>query len=197
MQTESSFSSKTLLIILALAVVVSLIGVYAGTSFLGWRQKQANSAKLEGLDKGEGSKLRAGESIPEIPLIALDGTTSSTSLLSADTDVLLFFVAINCEPCTEAVTSWYPLADQIPPNITTYAICQDDVEYARVYADKTEMIFPVFCDTARTFDRQFDVNIYPTVIGVRKGGTIAFIKHGFDTSFDPVTASTMLMSAAE
>ena len=197
MQTESSFSSKTLLIIIALAVVVSLVGVYAGTTFLGWRQKQANAEKLEGLDKGEGSKLRAGEMIPEIEMLALDGSPTSTVELTADRDALLFFVAINCEPCTEAVTSWFPLADQIPPNIVTYAICQNDVEYAKVYAEKTEMLFPVFCDTAHVFDSRYDVNIYPTVIGVRKGGTIAFIKHGFDTSFDPMTASTMLMAGAE
>jgi peroxiredoxin len=195
MESGILLTKRNVTILLTAVIVVAIFGALAGNGLLAWQQQRANAAKLAGLEAGESSRLRAGDPIPEIELLTLDGNATTTTELSADQDLLLFFVAINCEPCTEAVTSWFPLADHVPSHIAIYAVCQEYAEYARVYVDKTGMIFPTFCDTARTFDNKYDLNIYPTVVGIRAGGTIAFIKHGFDTEFDPMTAAQMLMAS--
>ncbi len=121
--------------------------------------------------------------MPDVALVSLDGAVTSPAALSAQTDALILFLAIDCEPCTEVVQTWQPYADKFPEGVRVYGICQDEAEYAKVYAEKTAFPFPLYCDTAMVFGNEFELNVYPTVVGVHRGGAIAFIRHGLRREF--------------
>lgn len=185
--------SKKVLVLLAIGVVVvSFLGVVAGTQFLSWRQERERQHRLEGLDSGEASKLRAGQKVPAVPLVGLDGSATSLVELCEATDALILFLAIDCEPCTEVVQTWHAYAGTFPEAVQVYGLCQDEPEYARAYAEKTASPFPLYCDTASVFGSEFELNVYPTVIGVKRGGTIRFIRHGFRPEFTPDKAVALL-----
>jgi peroxiredoxin len=194
---EIRLSKKALLFIAVGVVLVSFLGVLAGTRFLSWQQERDRHQRIEGLDRGEGSKLRAGQTMPDVLLVGVDGTTTSPSELSSQGSALLLFLAIDCEPCSEVVQTWHPYASRLPQDVRVYGICQDEVEYARVYAEKSGFPFPLYCDTAMVFGNEFELNVYPTVIGVHQGGTIKFIRHGFQPEFTPDKAVALLVGGGQ
>ena len=116
--------SKRAIVLSAVAVfVVAFLGVMAGTKYIEWRQIKWKEKRLAGLATGQSSKLRAGEKIPEIPLVGLDGTPTSTRTITDQNNSLYLFVSVSCDLCTEVTRSWFGYVDRIPPEVKVYGIC--------------------------------------------------------------------------
>lgn len=180
--------ARTLVLIAVGVILMAFLGVLGGNAFMDWQLKRRDAQKLEGLNKGESSRLRTGDTFPDIALVGVDGLSTSTSALNANGKTLHLFLSVGCEPCTEAVQIWSDHINDLPSEIAVVGITKDHPVVARGYAERYQIPFPIYCDTNAVLDSVYDLNIYPTVVGTAQGGRIAFIHHGFDPSFTPEKA---------
>lgn len=187
-------TGKTI-ILLAGVLIAAFLGMLGATEYLEWRKHSRFQKKIGGLEKGESTSLRQGLIFPDIELVGLDGTSINSQKLSENVNVLYLFLSIGCDPCTEAVQSWVNAKRDIPGNVRIYGLCEDDVDYTKVYVTKTGFPYPVFCDTAHVLSTRYDMNVYPSAVGVRQDGTIAFVKHGIGKDFSPFEESQNLIKS--
>jgi len=187
--------SRTGNIFLIIGVIAAaFLGVVAGTEFISWRKKSHYYKKVEGLQEGESTLLRKGNQFPQVELVGLDRTSTSTQKLGEGANVLYLFLSVGCDPCTEAIKSWIKFEGKIADNVKVYGLCEDDVDYTKVYVEKTGFPFPVYCDTNYVFSAQYDMDVYPSAVGVNSDGTIAFVQHGVGDDFSPLEATERLIS---
>lgn len=191
--TESA-STRTLVLAAAGILIVAFIGVMAGNKFLSWRESTNLEQRLEKAEAGQASALRAGQRLPAVDIVGTDGMSTNVLAFTRDGDLILMFVSITCEPCTESVRSFGTAAKQ--DQVRIIGICEDEVEYAKVYVDKNAIPFAVYTDVNSVFFEEHGISVFPTVIGVRRGGDIAFIKHGADSDFEFEDAVELLRSPA-
>lgn len=184
MKTDSpNARTRTWLIVAAAALLVAgFLGVLAGNEFMEWRHRRAMTKRIEQARTGEASYLRPGDALPDVPVVGLDGTQTGLAALSRDQDMIILFISTDCEPCTKAVESWNKEWSGSGPPLVI-GLCDNDVEYARVYANKTGFRFPLFCDSAHVLSEQHALDVFPSVIGVRQGGIVAYIQHGIGEGF--------------
>lgn len=187
-------AGKTTLLI-AGVLVAAFLGMFGASEFMHWREQAKYDQKMAGLETGESSLLRQGEKFPEIELTALDGTTISSQTLSDGSNALYLFLSVGCDPCTQAIEHWTKFQGKIPDNVKIYGISEDDIEYVKIYINKTGFPFPVYCDSKQELSSKYEMNIFPSAIGVSAAGTIAFIRHGIDDKFSPLEASEKLLSS--
>ncbi len=94
MSGEMQVSKRTIVLLAVAVFVMGFLGVMAGTKYIEWRQNKWKEKRLAGLATGQSSKLRAGEKIPEIPLIGLDGVPTSTRAITDKNNSLYLFVSV-------------------------------------------------------------------------------------------------------
>ncbi|UCE65241.1 MAG: redoxin domain-containing protein, partial [Candidatus Zixiibacteriota bacterium] len=49
---------------------------------------------------------------------------------------------------------------------------------ARLYADERNIPFPLYCDTARSFQSEYGIMAFPTLMVLDKNGIIRYINFG-------------------
>ena len=189
----SMINAKTIILI-AGVLIAAFLGVIGATEYLEWRKSSNFEKKVGGLETGESTLLRQGNKFPQVELVGLDGTSTNSQTLGEGTNILYLFLSVGCDPCTEAIASWIKFQGQIPDNVKIYGLCEDDVDYTKVYVAKTGFPFPVYCDTGHVFSVRYDMDVYPSAVGVRDDGTIAFVRHGINESFSPIEAAQKLVS---
>ena len=195
MSEGPKLTKRTILFIILAVIIMSFLGVLSGMKFIQWRQSARIQKRLDGLRSGESTKIRKGQYLPEIALVALDGSPVATSALAIDGDKIILFVSVSCDPCTEMTKAWYPYSKDLPEGVRIIGICQDPLDYARIYVQRTGFPFPLYCDTNKIFDEEYDMNIYPSVIGAYAGGQIAFVIHGMGEDVTPIMAMKLLKEA--
>jgi peroxiredoxin len=161
----------------------AFLGVLAGTEYIEWRKAGHYQNKVDSLQAGESSLLRQGDAFPVVELVGLDGTATDTRAVSNGRYVLYLFVAVGCEPCTEALQAWADHQADLPADIKIYGLSEDKLEAVRAYVQQIGFAYPVYCDTNYMFSSEYDMNIYPSIIGTRPEGTIAFVQHGISRDF--------------
>ncbi len=160
---------------------MAFLGVMAGNQYLSWRESADLQDRLADAAAGESSALRPGQQLPSVTIVGTEGVTTDILSFSRDADLFIVFLSISCEPCTESVRAFGEGTRN--GEIRVVGVCEDDVEYANVYAEKNAIPFSVFSDTGSIFFEQYGVNVFPTVVGVHRGGEIAFVRHGADSGF--------------
>ena len=133
--------------------------------------------------------------MPDVDIIGTNGMSTNIQAFSRDADLILVFLSITCEPCTESLRAFGASAEG--GQVRVIGICEDDVEYAKVYVAKNAIPFAVYSDTGSVFFEKYGVHVFPTVVGVHRGGDIAFVKHGADPSFGYEDAIHLLRDATE
>jgi len=158
-------NGKTIILIVGV-LVAAFLGVIGATEYLEWRKLSHFEKKTKGLETGESTLLRQGNKFPVVELVELDGYSTNSQKLNEGTNILYLFLSVGCDPCTEAIASWIKFQGQIPDNVKIYGLCEDDVDYTKVYIAKTGFPFPVYCDTGHTFSVRYDMDVYPSAVGV-------------------------------
>jgi peroxiredoxin len=171
------------LLLAAAVAAMAFLGVIAGNWYLERQRHREVSGKIERLPGGTATGLRKGDAFPDLPLVDLEGQPTTTAAVAGGTPSVVIFVSIHCETCTEAVLAWSAGAREVPPGANVFAIADNEREYVRVYAEKTDFPFPLYCDEAGRFGDEFDVTVYPTAVGVDETGRIAFVRHGFEHGY--------------
>lgn len=180
---QGSTQSKTWLVLIAVGILLmSFLGVMVGTRFVEWKHDRGMADRVELAKSGEASVLRPGQRLPDVDVVSVDGMSTGLLAFARDQNLIVLFVSVNCEPCTEAVQTWNASQEDYP-GIRVVGVCDDDIEYARIYAQKTGFRFPLLCDTGRVFSEQYAMDIFPSVVGVGRGGTIAYVQHGIGEGF--------------
>lgn len=135
--------------------------------------------------------LGAGMLLPDVAVVAIDGMATGLLAFARDGDLIVWLLSADCGPCDSVVTSWsrQPAAPGSPRVVGVYS---GPWEAARGHVRSLEPRFPLLCDTAQVFISQYAAMAYPTAIGVRRGGRIAYIRRGFDRAFGLAEAAAAL-----
>ncbi len=172
--------SRTWLVLVAVGtLLMSFLGVMAGNYYLEWRRSRSGEQSSSQAERPIEVNLHPGDRFPDVPIVSVDGMSTGTLPFARDRDAIYVFLALDCEPCVAAIQEWnrFELPQTAPRLI---GICDDDLETARNYAREAALRFPLLCDTGAVFHREYAMDVFPTVVGVRRGGQIAYVRHGLD-----------------
>lgn len=95
------------------------------------------------------------------------------------------FMSLGCHPCQQESEKWQKiLAEKHPEEFAVLGVCYDKTEQIQAYLKEHGFTFPIFCDSARLFMRDWSVAQFPTVAVVNREGKIAKVYSGFHPDFD-------------
>lgn len=182
---KSGSLSKTQWIIAVLVVlVVAFVGSMAGSWFAGWRQDKAHHEKLEELYSSSPANVLIGDRLPDEELIDFDGKIVDLERLIEGHKTMVFFLAPTCDMCIELIDAYRRETEGFPADLEAFAICPDIPEEARVYAGEHDLPFPLYCDTAQSFQASHGVVAFPTLMALDTHGIVRYINFGMMDDYD-------------
>ena len=188
--------SKGLLIRLGSLVLMALI--------LGWGSQcrengqgdtesdTSGSTHSHGEDSSQGEDLKPRMVFPDIEVTTQEGIEVSTADLIYGRDTIVIFVQIGCGACSDVMEVWSKHKDQIPAGLNVIAFAEDEPEYVKQYAEETNFPFPLYCDEWMLFSMDYNMGVYPSMIGVRDNGVIAYVGKPVTPEFTPEKAWNLL-----
>lgn len=161
-----------------LVFVVAFIGATAGRWFAGWRQDRARREKLEKLYSSNPARLNVGDPFPQVKLLDLGENPINTKTAIDGHMTLVFFLAPTCDMCSDLIEAYRKNIDRLPPELSVFGICPDTPAMARLYADEHNLPFSLYCDTAQSFQFDYGVIAFPTLIALDEEGVIRYVNFG-------------------
>lgn len=174
---------KMILSWLVVLAVIAWLGVFAGRRVLQWRVDRAHDEKLSGLDVGEATSLRAGMEFPDVLVTAPNGQRVQTGELLVDRRHIVVFVSAACDACSIALARWAEELEELPDDVTVFAITDGVFSEAIDYAERNELRFALYVDESDLFAAEHGVDVIPTAVGVDAERRIRFVQHGIPDNF--------------
>lgn len=176
---SSARSGKTRwLLAVFLVFVMAFIGATAGKWFAERRQDRARRAKLEKLYSSNPAKLNVGDAFPQLELLDLEENPVNTKTAMNEHITLVFFLAPTCDMCSDLIEAYRKNTDRLPSELSAFGICPDTPAMARFYADEHDLPFSLYCDTAQSFQFDYGVIAFPTLMALDEKGVIRYINFG-------------------
>jgi peroxiredoxin len=161
------------------------LGIFAGTRFISWQNDRTMDRRVAGLARGESTKLRAGQPLPDVKLIAADGGITGIASAVGPGSAVVVIISLECAPCVDALLEWQSRTTEDPADPLVIVVCDDPVDRVGTWARETGFSLPLYSDAGHTLSQLYDVSVYPTVIGVDPNGQMVAIRHGFGPDFTP------------
>jgi peroxiredoxin len=136
--------------------------------------------------------LEPGQTFPDVAVLDLEGAKISTEQLTRGYDSLIFFISVSCDACEELIEAWRERTDQIPEHLVVFAVTEEDVTFARRFAESREFPFPLYCDEEGIFSTRYQVVVFPCVVAVTGEGRIAYVGKAVTPEFTPRKAAGLL-----
>ncbi len=188
---------KVLLVIALVAGVALAIvgGNYMGHELAHRRETAEMADRVAKMNRGEAlTGLNAGDPFPGVELVGTAGVTDSRALVAGH-ETLVFFMSTECEPCAEAVRRWS--GAEVPSGVSVFGVIDQPPGARDAYVAENGVSFPVYSDSADLFGREYDVEVYPTIVAVDANGTMVFVRHGVDAGFTPSVALEVLRAGID
>lgn len=192
-----------LVIALVLGAVVAIVaGNRVGHELAHRREQSQMAERVSGMNTGESSALRAGDRFPAVSLVTPPDSSGGTARVSsrdllAGRAALVFFLSTDCDPCTKAVRRWSQSIAEVPTSVLLFGIIDQVPDVRDAYVAENTISFPVLSDSDDTFGHEYDMGVYPTIVGVDANGTMVFVQHGVDEGLTPGVALEMLHARIE
>ncbi|MEZ5360687.1 MAG: redoxin domain-containing protein [Candidatus Zixiibacteriota bacterium] len=193
MSGDIRVTKKALLGIALGAIIVAITGVLLGNWFVGWRA-EADEAEIFSKHFDRLGTLRKGMQPPAVELTDLDGNVVSLRDIVAGKNTVILLLSIGCDPCTDAVERWRDFKDDLPPDLHVIGINNGDCTGVSEYIAETKMPYPVYCDADHSLPLNYDMNQFPSIMGISQNGTIAFLGPGVFAGFTPQDAMELIQS---
>jgi hypothetical protein len=178
---------------LAVLLVAVVVGSLVGRWVLERNHKAELDRRARAVVSGEGSALRPGAPFPDIRLVQRSGGITSTGQLVRGSAALVVFAGRNCGACAESLSAWSSAPDRFPAPVRRFVIIAGDPDPAAIGAAAAGIDWPIYGDAADEFGTRYDLNVFPTVVGVTADGRIAFVRHGVGGDFDAGVAAGSLL----
>lgn len=177
---------------LLLIAAAGAAGVIGGQEFLHWKERRDKEQKLLRVDHGAATQLRAGDPFPLLALGRYEEGRVRADSLMAGRPHLVFLVSVGCDACTEAVRAASADVGELPPGVDVLAIADESPIYTRAYEMESGYAFPVYSDAEDKLTREYDVDVFPTIVGVDEHGRMSFVRHGAENFSLPAAARQLL-----
>lgn len=167
-----------------MVLAVAFVGSMAGSWFAGWRQENKHREKLESLYSRSPASGSIGDTFPRVDLMDTDGNHVELDTLIEGHETLVFFLSPACDMCSELVDAYRRESGGFPFDLKAIAVCPDLPGAARTYAEEHDIPFPLFCDTAQSFQSRHGVVAFPTLMALDKHGVIRYVNFGMMEDYD-------------
>lgn len=182
MSGEIRLTGKVVIAIILGVFIVSVSGVLLGSWFVGWKA----SAGQDEIYKAHFNRLgilRPGMPPPRVAVLDTAGNEHSLPDLISGRRTILLFLSLGCDPCTDVVERWRQFADALPADVQIIGINNGQCDGVPEYIAETKMPYPVYCDTAHSLPLEYDIVQFPSIMGISRKGTIAFLGAGVFSGF--------------
>jgi len=129
---------------------------------------------------------------PSVDVFTVDGETVNTTALTQGHDSIVIFVSLGCESCEELISTWKSMIDQIPDDLSVFALAEDEPEFAKQFVEEEDFPFPLYCEDKGIFARDYKIGVFPSVVGTTADGTVAFVGKMVTPEFTPARAMDLL-----
>jgi peroxiredoxin len=181
MSENSGISVKAAILYGLAIIVVAFVGVVLGNWFVQWRQASNVPPRptLGDWPVVNKSLLNPGERFPSEELLDMDSNTVMMDSVIAGRNTLVLLLSPGCEPCAVAIDDWKEEAESLPRDLLVICLAGGDLADIRAYRSERDIPFPLYCDPYMVYTQQYDLVIFPTVVGVNNAGQVALVWHGY------------------
>ena len=190
---STSYLTRLVALILA-AWIVGCGSAGGGAGGQGGTKSDTASGSSHSHDRDgrQAEDLKPRMIFPDITVRSQEGEEITTGSLIYGRDTIAIFVQIGCDACSDVMKVWAENKDQIPPELNVIAFAEDEPEYVKQYAEETNFPFPLYCDEWGVFALDYNMDMYPSMIGIRKDGAIAYVGKPVTPEFTPARAWNLL-----
>ena len=178
MSNGTTLTKKQMAMFAVLIGVAVFLGVYFGIYFGSRGLGRHGEAPVE-------AKFKANDPLPDVAVLDVNGTVEALTKKFTGKGAVVLFMSLGCHPCQEESEKWQKiLAEKKPGDFAVLGVCYDKIEQIQAYLKEHGFTFPIYCDSARLFMRDWSVAQFPTVAVVNREGKIAKVYSGFQADFD-------------
>lgn len=164
--TEAPRTRSNLVWWLVLAAV-GAAGLFAGGSFRTWFAPRTDGVAPP-------MPLHAGTPLPDVPLVAPDGTPARSSAIVGPSGGLVLMLDPACSPCERMAVEWESRRQAgAPAAAGLVAVAEGPSDVAGQFARRFGLGYPVYADTGHRL-RAAGVNHLPIAVWVDGGGNVSF-----------------------
>lgn len=174
----------------ALILALAAVGVYLGMTF---REMRAAQDRDFLYSQGPSSKLLVGSTFPNLELVSTAPGAIPTARLYSDDGSIFIFLEPGCPPCESMTRKWQGLIDEGKiSRERVVGVSFGEPENLAAYAKHNGLTFPIYCDTAAVFMRDFGVGDFPLVVVVGRSGTIRMFTYDHRVDFNAAAIQEQL-----
>ncbi len=186
---KSSYIKILFTVVLGFAGIVS--GIYVGHALVNQTAEPVVLPQEEnvGITNSELDaryvNFTAGDLFPREEFTAVSGETGQFEQLVEGKNTLVFFVSFGCEPCHELLAFFnHNLYERLNPDVQLVACLRDATAgIPTEYAGLLKHMMVVFYDSDY-WAEQYDLDFWPTIIGVDNSGFVRHVQLGWEEYID-------------
>ena len=172
--------SKKFIILFIIGVGVSaFLGVLAGNYV------SSRKMKKENLQATAQIAFKTGDPLPNVTMKSLAEEDINLHDLLTGKKAILLILATNCSPCEQEVIKWQKIVNFMPENYTVIGISPEPIAELKNYQTQKSLRFTLLNDPQAAFVTKYQINSYPTLIGVDQNKKIIFIQTQYFTGTTP------------
>jgi len=168
-------------------VIFFILGV-AFSAFLGiLAGNYVSSRKLGRGTAGPSSSIgfKTGDTFPNFKLKSLVEEEIDLHDLINGKKAFLLFLATASPNCEEEITKWQRAVNFLPENYILIGISPEPIADLKNYQTQKGLRFTLLNDPQAAFVSKYQINYYPTLIGVDQNKKIIFIQSEYFTGTNP------------
>lgn len=147
-------------------IAVAVMGLYLGMALRSSREIVEESPPPV-------TELVKGAAFPDVPLVAEDGTLTSSQALLGEQGGVVLFMLLGCAPCKDMSNDWQRRLDAGElAGIRFYAVADAEADKIALYKGNNHYSFPIYADTAGVFSRDHRVQDFPLLVVVDRNNVI-------------------------
>jgi len=168
-------------------IIIFILGV-GGSAFLGvLAGNYVSSRKMKKETPNPASQIafKIGDTFPNVKLKSLAEEDIDLHDLMNGKKAFLLILATSCPPCEEEVLKWQRTVNFMPENYILIGISPEPVADLKNYQTQKGLRFTLLNDPQAAFVSKYQINYYPTLIGVDQNKKVIFIQSEYFTGTTP------------
>jgi len=172
--------SRMFVIFFILGVAISaFLGILAGNYVSSRKLKKENSNTASQI------AFKTGDTFPNVTLKSLAGEDINLHDLMSEKKAFLLILATGSSNCEEEVSKWQKTVNFMPENYILVGISPEPIAELKNYQTQKGLRFTLLNDPQAAFVSKYQINYYPTLIGVDQNKKVIFIQSEYFTGTTP------------
>ncbi len=194
MSGEIRMTKKTIISIILGVFVVAFLGVISGNWIAGQGNVSADQGDLFRKYYSRLGILKKGMAVPPVEVVDRGGNARALTDITVGKKTIILFISVGCDACTNTIEDWSNLPGEFPPDLQIIGINNGDCAPDEKFITHAGKVYPLYRDTAYALALKYNIDQFPSILGVDEDGQITFLGAGVYPELTPIEANKIISS---